>query len=190
MMGDMAPRSDEPCIRGEYEKHGVEAYYRSFGGEYRNPHEPQIGDALRRGHEQWRLDLSRVLDLAAGSGEATLVLQSLGAEQISGVDPFTSEAYQARIGRPARSYSFEDIAAGALASERYSLIVCSFALHLCEPSRLPALLFQLSQIAPQLLVLSPHKRPVIRSDWGWRLREELVVQRVRVRLYEARVNSR
>jgi len=81
--------------------------------------------------------------------------------------------------------SFEDVAAGALSGRKYSLVVCSFALHLCEPSRLPAVAYQLSLVAPALLILTPHKRPHLREEWGWNLDGEQVVERVRSRFYRS-----
>ena len=80
--------------------------------------------------------------------------------------------------------TFEGIAGGALAGCRYSLIVCSYALHLLSASRLPLLAYQLSRIAPVLIVLTPHKRPNLRDSWGWHLEDEIVVARVRIRLYK------
>jgi hypothetical protein len=63
--------------------------------------------------------------------------------------------------------------------------VCSYALHLLQPSRLPQLAYTLSQLAPSLLVLTPHKRPDLRPEWGWALRAEQVVERVRARHYHS-----
>src|SRR4051812_16638471 len=180
------PPGTSLSIRGEYESHGVEAYYRRFGGQYRNPHEPAVARSLREAVRRWPLDLSgRVLDLAAGSGEATLALRSLGAGAIDGVDPFTHEAYAARTGAICERLGFEEVAAGALAGRAYGLIVCSFALHLCEPSRLPGVAAALSLLAPSLLVLTPHKRPVLRAEWGWELAGEMVIERVRTRWYQS-----
>jgi len=171
------------AIRNQYDRHGVEGYYSQFGAEYRNPHEPIIREALRIALEQWSPDLARVLDLACGSGEATLALRELGATEIDGIDPFTSDAYLARTGRAAEVYSFEQIAEGAIADRRYNLIVCSFAMHLIEESWLPALLAELRMISDRLLILTPHKRPEFKPGWGWRLEDEFVHERVRVRLY-------
>jgi hypothetical protein len=172
-------------IRGEYEKHGARDYYRRFGSTYRNPHESSVGRSIRRAVETWRPDLSRVLDLAAGSGEATLVLRQLGATQLDGADPYTADAYERRTGQPAERLAFEDVAAGALQGRRYTLVVCSFALHLCEPSRLPGVAYQLSLVADALLVLTPHKRPHLREEWGWELVGEEVTDRVRARFYQS-----
>ena len=173
------------AIRHEYEEHGAAAFYGRVGASYRNPHEPQVRRAIRHAVETWDPDRSHVLDLAAGSGEATLALRELGVspENIDGADPFTAEAYRARTGRSAERFTFDNVAAGSLAGRQYSLIVCSFALHLCEPSRLPAVAWQLSLVGSSLLVLTPHKRPHLRAEWGWQLVGEQVVERVRSRYY-------
>lgn len=181
----MNQKSTNSSIRGEYQRHGVASFYQQHGAEYRNPHEPIIRELLALCVAQWRLDLSNVLDLACGSGEATLALRDLGAKQIAGIDPYTGSAYLARTGITAAALSFEQIAEGAPAdrSEKYSLIVCSFALHLAAESWLPILCYQLSQIGDALLILTPHKRPLIRSGWGWEAPSELLHERVRARLY-------
>ena len=144
-----------------------------------------IERVLRAAVTTWSPDLSRVLDLTCGSGEVTLVMRSLGAGTVWGIDPFTADAYRERTGAGAERLTFEDIAAGALAGRRYNLIVCSFALHLVEPSRLPALTYQLSRVADSLLILTPHKRPVLKPAWGWRPIGEMVIERVRARYYRS-----
>jgi hypothetical protein len=104
---------------------------------------------------------------------------------VDAADPYTHEAYESRVGSRPEPLSFKDVAAVALAGRTYSLIVCSFALHLCETSRLPAVAYQLSLVSPDLLVLTPHKRPNIRPEWGWALAGELCVERVRSRWYRS-----
>ena len=172
-----------PAVRHQYQRLGVRGFYARHGPEYRNPHEPQIRMSLEKAVGEWPLELSHVLDLAAGSGEATLALRELGAGRIDGIDPFTFDAYEARTGQRAGRERFEEIAAGVLARRRWSLIVCSFALHLVEPSRLPGVAYELSLVAPRLLVLTPQKRPALRDQWGWVLTHEMLVQRVRSKLY-------
>jgi SAM-dependent methyltransferase len=181
--------ADARAIRNQYEEHGVEGYFSNFGAEYRNPHEPVIAEALKLAVERWRLDLSRVLDLACGSGEVTLALRELRCRELDGIDPYTGEAYLARTGRTAEPISFEQIAEGALAGRRYSLIVCSFALHLIDVSWLPALLAHLGLISDRLLIVTPHKRPEIKTEWGWTLEDELSIDRVRARIYRKTCNT-
>ena len=181
--------SDRPSIRAEYQARGVRGFYRGSGADYRNPHEPQLRRCIRAAVETWRPDLSHVLDLAAGSGEATLALRELGANRIDATDPYTVDAYAERTGTPAERLRFEDVAGGALAGRIYTLIVCSFALHLCEPSRLPAVAQQMSLVAGELLILTPHKRPLIKAAWGWNPVGEVVVERVRARFYRSNASG-
>lgn len=111
----------------------------------------------------------RILDLACGSGEVTLALRAAGVDRarIDGADPFTASAYLARTGAVASRWSFADVASGALGDRRWSSVVCSYGLHLCEPSWLAAVCVQLSLAAEHLIVVTPHKRPVIDPAWGW-----------------------
>ena len=169
-------------IRPQYEAHGVAGFYERFGATYSNPHEAQIKILLERLIPEWNLDLAGVLDLACGSGEVSSVILGHGGT-VTGIDPFTFEAYRNRTGLEAERFSFENIADGALEGRRFSLIVCSFALHLSEVSRLPTVAFQLAQIADTLLILTPHKRPNLKAEWGWKLEGEILESRVRARLY-------
>jgi hypothetical protein len=175
----------KPSIRSEYESLGVERFYRAHGQDYANPHAPIVHELIALCVGGWSLDLSRVLDLAAGAGEATHALLSCGAQEIAAVDPYTVDAYRKATGRDCRAISFEQIESGALVGERYSLVVCSFAMHLVERSRLPGLCTALAALTPALLVLTPHKRPVLRDAWGFRLARERLHRRVRARLYAA-----
>src|SRR5205085_4846499 len=96
----------DEAVRHLYERHGVEGYYAQFGAAYRNPHEQRVRAAFQAAIAAWKPDLSRVLDLACGSGEATLALRELGAGVIEGIDPFTAQAYKARTGQPAETFTF------------------------------------------------------------------------------------
>ena len=71
------------AIRTEYERQGVDGFYRAAAEHYQNPHEPQVRSLIRRAVSEWPLDLTHVFDLAAGSGEATLAL--LGPNHTAGV---------------------------------------------------------------------------------------------------------
>ena len=183
--------SNDP-IRHQYERLGVRKYYENHGSSYQNPHEHLVRRAIGDLVPRWKLDLCSVLDLACGSGEATLALVEAGAQAIQGVDPYTLTAYSRRTGRPCREISFEQLATGSLRGENLTLVVCSYAMHLVEESRLPVLCYQLKELAPTLLILTPHKRPVIDAEWGWGLQAEKVFNtnkpeyhRLRARLYTA-----
>ena len=177
------PSWEDSAIRTAYEQYGVEGFYQRFGDSYRNPHERAIRAALGVAVARWSLPLHHVLDLACGSGEVTLALRALGCAAIDGIDPYTHQAYAERTGYVAERITFEQIAAGALTGRSYGTIACSFALHLVALSRLPALMTQLSLIGTALLVLTPHKRPQLRPEWGWECADELLIERVRARYY-------
>ncbi len=175
------------AIRNQYQQHGVQGYYEQFGATYRNPHEPHIRAAVLDAVTRWQLDTSTVLDLASGSGEVTLALHEAGVQHITGLDPYTGAAYRERTGQDALPYTFAHVADGALSEHHYSIIVCSFALHLVELSRLPVVAYQLAWVAGQLLVLTPHKRPELRTEWGWALAGEVANEHVRTRFYESQL---
>jgi SAM-dependent methyltransferase len=177
------PKHDPKAIRRRYEDFGVAGYYERHGAAYRNPHEPVVRALLRQAVAGWGLDLTHALDLACGSGEVTLALREIGGARIDGIDPHTGEAYFARTEQRAESFTLEQVSSGALAGRNYSLIVCSFAMHLVDVSWLPALLAQLGLISDRLLILTPHKRPAIKAEWGWVLTDEIMIDRIRARLY-------
>ncbi len=53
-----------------------------------------------------------------------------------------------------------------------------------DESWLPALLAALLMASESLLILTPHKRPEIRREWGWIMTDEMIIDRVRARLYK------
>ena len=54
-----------------------------------------------------------------------------------------------------------------------------------EPSRLPVLCHRLAEAGGHMVVLTPHKRPEIRAEWGWQLEREWLIDRVRLRFYRS-----
>ncbi len=166
-------------IRSAYQSHGVVPFYQKHGSTYSNPHTNDIHKCIDTVFSMWKPKMDSVLDLACGSGEIT---SHIKATKITGIDPYTQEAYFKSTGKHALPYSFEDIINGSIQDHSYDLIVCSFAMHLLEPSRLPALCYALTQISSNLLILTPHKKPVI--SWGWKIQGELYLNRVRARWYE------
>jgi hypothetical protein len=182
-------------VRDEYADHpgGATGWYVEHGRDYRNPHEDAVAAMVERSLAQFAFTYrtGRVLDLAAGSGEVTRALRAGGIDPslIDACDPFTASAYEQRTGARCEPFSFADIAQGALDKRRYGAVICSYALHLCEPSWLPTVMLQLATVTDLLVVITPHKRPVINNDWGWELADEYrdAGYRVRLRHYTAAV---
>lgn len=165
--------------RAWYEQ-GVGRHYARHGAGYRNPHDATVARIIEQALARWKPRLDRVLDLAAGSGEASEPLIRAGAG-VDAIDPFTGDAYARRIGRPCEAITFEQVAQGELDGRRYDLIVCSFALHLCPPSRLASLAMALGRMTDELWVISPHKRPVIDLRFGWQASDQFTLDRVHAR---------
>lgn len=178
-------------IRPLYEAHGADGFYRDHAGDYENPHFPEIQQLLERNFA--RFDGTSVLDFSAGGGEVTRVLQHLGTAQITGCDPYTYELYEQKTGLPCLRHSFKDVVRGSLAGQSYSLIISSFALHLCPAKDLFLLSWQLLQIAPLLVVLTPHKRPELELQPGIELAwEDFVLtergKKVRLKAYSLAIH--
>lgn len=181
----------ELAVRNEYARHpgGATGWYEEHGSQYRNPHElavrSMIGALFAESPELFRS--GRILDLACGSGEVTLALIESGVvtDRIDACDPYTAEAFHKRTGKSVESWSFRDVATGILAGREWETVVCSYALHLCEPTWLAAVCLQLSLVASNLVIITPHKRPEISDANGWILVDEKrdFAHRVRVRTY-------
>lgn len=186
-------------MRHNYNEHGVDGYYDTFGGTYINPHDEALRLCLFSALDKWYrvhdISLTRTLDLACGSGEATLALLSWCASKrdvpvprvLVGADPYTHQAYERRVGKPAERFSFRDIQDGHLEDRKFTLVISSFALHLLtDKSKLWATITQLSFSTKHLIILTPHKRPEIPDfTMGFVKTEELRAERIRVRLYES-----
>lgn len=173
-------------VRAGYEKLGVEGYYKNHNEDYSNPHF-NIINALLSDYIKHNNIGDNVLDLCCGSGEITSILNSVGDYHIDGLDPYTAPAYKKNTGKECLMYDFKDIVNGALENRRYNTIICSFAMHLCEQSMLNSLLYQLSTISENLIILTPHKRPEITQWWKEVYREKN--NKVTIKVYKSLNNT-
>lgn len=171
-------------IRSKYQKYGVKNFYEWNFDQYNNPHEPIIQKSIKFVNDNWKVKFNKSLDLAAGTGEVSKTLIRLGYKNIDACDAYSSDYYETNTNIKCEKISFDDIINGALDDKKYDIIICSFALHLLEQSKLPIFLYKLTQISKQLLILSPHKRPEIKEEWGWKLQNEIVIDKVRTRLFD------
>lgn len=171
-------------IRSKYKEYGVKNFYQWHSDQYKNPHEPIIRKSLDYINKKWNVDFSKTLDMACGKGEVTKKLVELGYNNIDATDAYTCKFYTSETGKKCNPISFEDIISGELDDKHYTTIVCSFALHLLDLSKLPTLLYKLTQICDKLLIISPHKRPQIKEEWGWELENEVIIDRVSSKLYK------
>eukprot|EP00826_Nyctotherus_ovalis_P061643 TRINITY_DN8790_c0_g1_i15.p2 TRINITY_DN8790_c0_g1~~TRINITY_DN8790_c0_g1_i15.p2 ORF type:complete len:136 (-),score=12.97 TRINITY_DN8790_c0_g1_i15:88-495(-) len=129
-----------------------------------------------------------VFDLACGSGEASAAFQQAGVKEIVGCDPYTHEAFVKRTGLPVRMDSFMDVAKGSLGMiKAYDVIVCSYALHLAPLSLMSSLCLSMALVSKYLLIISPHKFPIMKEDYGWELMQEKIDSRVHCRLFKSKL---
>ena len=155
----MPDKGEKPAvkIRLLYDQHGADAYYQTHAEAYENPHEREIQALLARNFH--RLDCSgTVLDFAAGGGEVARALQALGAPSVLGADPYTFALFEQKTGLPCLRLSFREVLLHGL-PQSFSVIISSFALHLCPHKDLFLLTWNLLQAAPTLVIITPHKRP-------------------------------
>jgi 2-polyprenyl-3-methyl-5-hydroxy-6-metoxy-1,4-benzoquinol methylase len=171
-------------IHSKYQEYGVDDFYQNHFDQYKNPHEEIIDKAIDYVEKNWEINFNKTLDLACGTGEVTKELLKLGYTDIDACDAYSCEFYKKETNRECKKISFDDIIKGKLDNEKYDTIVCSFAMHLLEESKLPTFLYKLTQISNQLLILSPHKRPIVKEEWGWTLQNELTQDKVRIRLFK------
>lgn len=176
-------------IRSKYQQFGVKNFYAFHGGEYKNPHEDAIRKSVNYIYQNWNLDFSKVLDLAAGKGEVTKILRDIGVRDIDAVDGFLSKEYSKETGKPCKTMTFDDIMKGSLRGSFYSLVICSYALHLLDNSKLPPFLYTLGESTDNLVIIGPHKRPYIKDTWGWVLEKEIIIDRVRTRHFSSTMQA-
>lgn len=174
-------------IRNQYETLGVEEFYKQNGEKYRNPHELVISKVVEKAISDNLIGES-VLDLCCGSGEITTLM---GSRKTVGLDPYTSEAYKKRTGKSCVNLNFVQISNGDLKEEmkklnigKFDTIICSFALHLCPPSLLYRVLWQLRDASSSLIVISPNKKPNCDNISGWNRTNSFEIDRVKLIAYQ------
>lgn len=159
----MQQPNNDKAIRNQYVAQGVDAYYQQHGNTYFNLHFAQIKTLLIK--NQHRVNYTQTLDFCAGGGEVSQVLQELGFNYLLGCDPYTYQLYTQNTNQTCLTYNFQEVIQGKLndylADKVFTSIICSFAMHLCPEKQLYPLVYNLFQLAPQLVIITPHKRPVL-----------------------------
>jgi len=183
--GKTRPFESVTAIRTEYEDLGVDDFYKKKGKDYINPHLEYIKQSIKTIVDSGSVDLSNVLDLAAGTGEVTNILNDLGYYDIESTDPYLFKEYEDNTGYKCMKYSFQDIQQGKLRDKKYSAIICSYALHLADKSILHGVFWELSMISDYLVIISPNKRPEV-SDDSWELVNNFVNKKSKIRIYTSK----
>ena len=154
-------------IRPLYDALGAEGYYHQYADAYANPHEPEIRALVLKNLH--RIPSEHLLDFSAGSGEVSRALLEAGVQQITGSDPYTQALYTRQTGRPCYNWDFQTVLSWKSTEHQFSSIISSFAMHLCPQEALFPLCWNLLQMAPILIIITPHKRPEIEKMPGFKL---------------------
>lgn len=166
------------AIRNQYAQLGVDNYYKTNADVYQNPHEAIIASLISQSLD--RIDYGEsIYDLCCGNGLVTKLLNQ-NVRFIKGIDPYMATQYREQTGKECFELDFKQMSQN-INLPKVNTIVCSFALHLCPESLLPNVLYNLSQFAQQLVIITPNKKPNITQFWE--MTDEIVQDRVRLRIY-------
>jgi hypothetical protein len=174
-------------IRQRYEEEGSEGYYKNNALAYQNPHEPQVRELILR--NIGKIDYTRALDLCAGGGEVSKIWHELGHNDFLACDAYTYELYEQNLQRSCYQYSFDNFLRNKFSfPHTFSTIVCSFALHLCPEDWLFNVTENLFAYSPEIVIITPHKRPELELLGNCSLRfEDFVLtergKKVRLKAY-------
>lgn len=166
-------------IRKEYETLGVDTYYSDNAETYHNPHANFALNCLDR---LWKKDFISVLDFACGDGLVSKHLaKNKAVRSVVGCDKFLFSRYQRETRNECFQYSFEDVALGLFELPKVDVVVFSYAIDIVEQSYLNNLLYSLSTIADNMIVIRPNNHVV--EHFSWSVSESVKVEKSRGILY-------
>ncbi len=169
------------AIVNEYKKYGVDKFYRLHSHDYENPHINIIENLLAEAKSDWNIK-GNILDLCCGSGE---VSRMFGECKVEGVDPYTHDLYMANTNNNCIKMTFKDIVQNGFES-KYDFVICSYAMHLCEKSMLPMLLYRISEASNNLIIITPHKKPDCNGEF-FRESKRMKKERTSIILYKKHI---
>jgi hypothetical protein len=139
-------------IYDEYQKYGVEDYYKKFSKTYSNPHEERIRNVYLEHIAPLINTDDTILDIATGNGLMCKLVNSYSNNyNIQGTDPYFNNKY-------CNMYlSFADIAKGMLNKE-YDIAICCYAYHLMDESWRYDFLSNLALSVKKFIIVSPSKK--------------------------------
>lgn len=151
-------------IRENYIEKGVESYYSNYGNEYENPHTQDVIKCLRYFYSKNKH--KKILDLACGDG---LVTKWIGNKSnVIGSDGYLHKRYTRETKNKCYPYTFADICDfNNYIDNNFDLIIFSYAIDLVESSYIQQLLYRLSLISKELLIIRPNKHLIDSPFWNY-----------------------
>jgi hypothetical protein len=139
-------------IYNEYQKYGVDNYYKKFSSAYTNPHEDKITMIYNKYIKKLINKEDKILDIACGEGLiCRLVNEYNNNFNIDGCDPYFNNKY-CKL-----NLSFEDISKGKLVNE-YNIAICCYAYHLISFELRYDFLTNLAEVINKFIIITPSKK--------------------------------
>jgi hypothetical protein len=115
----------------------------------------------------------------------------MGCKNVVGLDPYTTKLYKKNCTFPILAYSFQDVAYNKIQLDKYDVVIASFSLHLCPSNDLKLLCINLALSCKWLVIISPHKNPIITipKEYGFTLLHVSTIDRIHVRIYTSMYTS-
>ena len=168
-------------IRDEYLKSSPSDYYSKNAINYKNPHSERVIKALD--FIIGKIDIGNFLDLGCGNGLVSEYLLSKGLDQFKGCDPYFYKIFSDKLKKECYNLSFEDISKNGI-KDKFKTIICSYSIHLCDKSYLNNLLYNLSIISENLVIISPSKFPIINENY-FKLNYKNIIDRTHIRIFKS-----
>ena len=164
-------------IYNNYQKYGVDNYYKNYSNTYKNPHEEKIVEIYLKYITQMINEKNKILDIACGEGLITKLINKYNNNySVIGTDPYFTNSYCQY------NYSFQDIALGKITNE-YDIAICCYAYHLLERSWQHSFLNALSEIVDTFIILSPGKK-IKFNHLKWKLVKECRENKITLLIYK------
>lgn len=141
-----------PGIYDQYQKYGVDDYYKQFSKKYKNPHEEKIKELYLKYIINIVQREHTILDIACGEGLMCKLINKLNDNyNVKGSDPYFKNKFCHF------DYSFADVALGKVV-DKYDIVTCCYAYHLLDNSWHFSFLNSLAEITNIFIIISPSKK--------------------------------
>ena len=163
-------------IYNEYQKHGIDNYYKLHSNDYYNPHEDKIKSLYIKHILNIIKTYDIILDIACGDGMISRIINKYSNNKnVDGIDPYFNNKYTHM------NLSFEDIAKGELNKydKLYNIAICSYAFHLMDKKIIYDFMSQLSMITKRFIIITPSKKININHPL-WKINKEFREDKVTI----------
>ena len=172
-------------IYNEYQKHGIDNYYKIHSKEYYNPHEEKIKNLYIKHILNMITKHDNILDIACGDGMIARMINNYNNNKnIDGIDPYFNNKYtQMKL-------SFEDISKGELNKydKIYNIAICSYAFHLMDKKIIYDFMSQISLKTRKFIIITPSKKININHPL-WKVTKEIREDKITIIILEVVYNN-